>query len=325
MSNFDEMEYVRCGNSGLKLPRMALGAWYSFGENDAYENMRELVKTAFEHGITYFDLANNYGPQNGQAEINFGKILKQDFSGRRNQLVIATKAGHKMWEGPYGDGGSRKYLLTSLDESLERLGVDYIDIFYHHRYDAETPIEETMLALKQMVDSGKVLYVGISKYPLEALREALRIAKEIRLPLIVGQYRISMLVQDVFENGIYDACREAGVGTVAFSALSQGLLTDKYLHGIPEGSRMDKDNRFLKKESLTPQLIEALKQLNAIATRRNQSLAQLALQWVLAKDVECIILGASRSSQIEDSLKAIKDPKLTVSEINEIAEIISKL
>lgn len=325
MSNVNEMEYVRCGNSGLKLPRMALGAWYSFGENDAYENMRALVKTAFENGITYFDLANNYGPQNGQAEINFGKILKQDFAGRRNQLVIATKAGHKMWEGPYGDGGSRKYLLNSLDESLERLGVDYIDIFYHHRYDAETPIEETMLALKQMVDSGKVLYVGISKYPVEALHEALRIAKEIRLPLIVGQYRISMLVQDVFENGIYDACREAGVGTVAFSALSQGLLTDKYLHGIPEGSRMDKDNRFLKKESLTPQLIEALKQLNAIATRRNQSLAQLALQWVLSKDVECIILGASRSSQIEDSLKAIKDPKLTVSELDEIAEIISKL
>lgn len=316
------MEYIRCGVSGLKIPRMALGAWYSFGEKDAYENMRALVKTAFEHGIIYFDLANNYGPPEGEAEINFGKILKQDFAGRRNELVIATKAGHKMWEGPYGDGGSRKYLLSSLDESLKRLGVEYIDIFYHHRYDPETPIEETMLALKQMVDSGKVMYAGISKYPLDKLIEAIRIAREIKLPLIVGQYRVSMLVRDIFDNGVYDELKQEGIGITAFSSLAQGLLTDKYLNGIPEGSRMDKDNRFLKKESLTPGLVEVLNELNGIAKRRNQSLAQLALQWVLAKDIECIILGASKPSQIEDSLKALDDPKLTEDELEEIENLI---
>ncbi|HAO61186.1 MAG TPA: L-glyceraldehyde 3-phosphate reductase [Erysipelotrichaceae bacterium] len=325
MSNYEMMDYIRCGNSGLKLPRMALGAWYSFSENDDYENMRALVKTAFENGITYFDLANNYGPQVGAAEINFGKILKQDFAGRRNELLIATKAGHKMWEGPYGDGGSRKYLLSSLEESLKRLDIDYIDIFYHHRYDPETPIMETMLALKTMVDSGKVLYAGISKYPLSAVKEALQIAKEIRLPLIVGQYKVSMLVQDVFENGVYDELRNNGIGISAFSSLSMGLLTDKYLHGIPEGSRMDKDSRFLKKESLTPQLIEALNKLDVIAKRRQQTLAQLALTWVLSKDVECIILGASKPSQILDNLKAIRSPRLTPEELTEIEGILSEL
>ena len=324
MTQYNENEYIRCGLSGLKLPRMALGMWYSFGEKDAYETMRTLVKTAFEHGITYFDLANNYGPPEGEAEINFGKILKQDFASRRNELVIATKAGHKMWEGPYGDGGSRKYLLSSLEESLKRLDVDYIDIFYHHRYDPETPILETMLALKQMVDSGKVMYAGISKYPLDALKEALHIAHEIKLPLIVGQYKVSMLVRDVFENGVYDELKREGLGIVSFSSLAQGLLSDKYLNGIPEGSRMDKDNRFLKKESLTPGLVEALNELNSIAKRRDQSLAQLALQWVLAKNIECIILGASKPSQIEDSLKAIHDPKLTDDELNEIEVIINK-
>ncbi len=324
MTQLEPMEYIKCNKSGLKIPRMALGAWYSFGKDDSYETMRLLVKTAFDHGITYFDLANNYGPLEGEAEINFGKILKQDFAGRRNQLVIATKAGHKMWEGPYGDGGSRKYLLSSLDESLKRLGVDYVDIFYHHRYDPETPIEETMLALKQMVDSGKVMYAGISKYPIDALKEAIRIAHEIKLPLIVGQYRVSMLVRDIFENGVYEELKKEGLGITAFSSLAQGLLTDKYLKGIPEGSRMDKDNRFLKKESLTQGLVEALNALNQIAKRRNQSLAQLSLQWVLAKDIECVILGASKPSQIEDSLKALTDPKLTKDELDEIETIIHR-
>ena len=325
MSRYDQMKYVRCGNSGLLLPRMALGCWYSFAEFDSPENMSALLHQAFDLGITYFDLANNYGPQNGAAEINVGKILKSEFAGYRDELLIATKAGHQMWDGPYGDGGSRKYMLSSLDASLKRLQLDYVDIFYHHRFDPNTPLEETMFALKQAVDSGKTLYVGISKYPLDKAKEAIEIAKKIDLPLIVGQYKYSLLAQDFADSGVKKLITDEGLGSVVFSSLAQGLLTDKYLGGIPADSRMAKDNRFLKRETLSEELVIVLRQLNEIAASRSQTLAQMSLSWVLHQGAHTLIIGASKTQQIIDNAKALDNLDFTSEELDRIHLLLATL
>ena len=253
---YEKMKYSRVGNSGLKFPAVSLGFWHNFGENGNYENMKALCRTAFDCGITQFDLANNYGPPYGMAETNAGRILKEDFAPYRDELVIATKAGYDMWPGPYGDWGSKKYLTASLDQSLKRLGLEYVDIFYHHRMDPETPLEETMEALAQIVRSGKALYVGISNYNREYTRKAMEIMKELHCPLIVNQRRYSIFDRTIEEDGVKSFCRENGMGIIAFSPLAQGLLTDKYLHGIPSDSRIARDSRYLKKEELTAERLE---------------------------------------------------------------------
>ena len=316
------MTYNRCGKSGLKLPAVSLGLWHNFGDTADYENMKALVFTAFDNGITHFDLANNYGPAPGSAERNFGKILKEELSPYRDELIISTKAGYDMWEGPYGNWGSRKYLLASLDQSLERLGLDYVDIFYHHRPDPDTPLEETMGALAHAVSSGKALYAGLSNYSGEQLEKAEKILTELKCPFIINQNRYSVFDRTIEQNGLKSTAARLEKGIIAFSPLAQGMLTNRYLNGIPADSRIMTDGRFLKQSAVTPERLEQIRSLNEIANERDQTLAEMALAWVL-KDgvVTSVLIGASKPSQILDNIKAINNTAFSAEELKRIDEI----
>ncbi len=307
-SRYDNMCYQRCGNSGLKLPTISLGLWHNFGDTNCFSHMQQLCETAFDNGITHFDLANNYGPPAGAAERNFGKILKTSFSGYRDELIISTKAGYDMWKGPYGDFGSRKYLLASLDQSLRRLGLDYVDIFYHHRPDPETPLEETMGALAQAVQSGKALYVGLSNYDGKTMRQAAAILEKLHCPFIINQNRYSILDRTIEENGILEECAALKKGLIIYSPLEQGLLTNRYLQGeIPTDSRIRTDSRFLNESILTPELMKKLHQLNDLAAEQGQTLAQFAISWILRQNaVTSVIVGASKPEQLLDILKVVQ-------------------
>ena len=318
-ARYEEMTYNRCGKSGLKLPAVSLGLWHNFGDNSDYNNMVDMCRTAFDNGITHFDLANNYGPADGAAELNFGKILKENFKSYRDEMIISTKAGYYMWPGPYGDWGSRKYLIASLDQSLKRMGLEYVDIFYHHRMDPETPLEETMEALAQIVRSGKALYVGISNYDGPTLERAHAILKELHVPFIINQNRYNIFDRTIEKNGLKEKSREVGTGIICFSPLAQGLLTDRYLNGIPEDSRIRTDGRFLKEGQLTEEKLSNIRALNEIAKKRGQTLAEMALAWNLKDDyITSVIIGASRSSQILDNIKAIENTTFTEDELKEI-------
>lgn len=322
-ARYETMSYNRCGNSGLKLPLVSLGFWHNFGDTGNYENMKAMCYTAFDHGITHFDLANNYGPAPGSAERNLGKILKEDLNPYRDELIISTKAGYDMWPGPYGDFGSRKYLIASLDQSLSRLGLDYVDIFYHHRMDPDTPLEETMGALHSIVQSGKALYVGLSNYNGETLRKATAILEELHCPFIINQNRYSIFDRTIEENGLKDTAYELKKGIIAFSPLAQGLLTDRYLNGIPADSRIATDGRFLKESALTSEKLEQIRALNTLAAERGQSLAEMALSWVLKDDkVTSVLIGASRPEQILDNIKIIGHTAFTSEELAKIETII---
>lgn len=319
---YEKMVYNRVGNSGLKFPAVSLGFWHNFGTKDNYDNMKAMCRAAFDCGITQFDLANNYGPVNGAAEANLGRILKEDFGPYRDELILTTKAGYGMWDGPYGDWGSKKYLTASLDQSLKRLGVDYVDIFYHHRMDPETPLEETMEALAQIVRSGKALYAGISNYNKEYTQRAISIMKELHCLLIVNQRRYSIFDRGIEQDGVKAYCKEAGMGIIAFSPLAQGLLTDKYLHGIPEDSRIARDPRFLQESALTPERLEQIRALNEIAQERGQTLAQMALSWILKDDEVCsVLIGASRPDQITENVKIVEKCEFSIEELNKIEKI----
>lgn len=318
-TRYDKMAYNQTGKSGLKLPAVSMGLWHNFGDNADYENMRVLCHTAFDNGITHFDLANNYGPEPGAAERNFGKILKQDFSAYRDELIISTKAGYDMWEGPYGNWGSRKYLLASLDQSLSRMGLDYVDIYYHHRPDPNTPLEETMGALASAVEQGKALYVGISNYDGARMKEAAKILNDLHVPFVINQNRYSILDRSIENNGLKQAAAELGKGIIAFSPLAQGMLTDRYLNGIPEDSRIRTDGRFLKENSITEEKLNQIRALNAIAAERGQTLAEMALAWILRDGVVTSVLaGASKPSQILDNLKCIENTTFTDEELRKI-------
>ncbi|CAM2847028.1 L-glyceraldehyde 3-phosphate reductase [Paenibacillus sediminis] len=319
---YEGMKYNRVGRSGLKLPAISLGLWHNFGGINPAENSREMIHKAFDLGITHFDLANNYGPPAGSAEETFGKILAQDLKSYRDELVISTKAGYYMWPGPYGDWGSRKYLISSLDQSLKRMGVDYVDIFYHHRFDPETPLEETMAALDHIVRSGKALYVGVSNYKAEQTAEAIRILEQLGTPLIIHQPRYSMLDRWI-ENGLQDVLEENGVGSIAFCPLEQGVLTNKYLKGIPADSRAASSSVFLTKDKITPEVLRKIHALNQIAASRGQSLAQLALAWVLRNGkVTSALIGASRASQIEENVAALNQLEFSQEELDRIENIL---
>ena len=321
-TRYDNMVYNRCGNSGLKLPEVSLGFWHNFGDTGVYENMRKMVFTAFDNGITHFDLANNYGPEYGSAESNLGKLLKENFTAYRDELIISTKAGYDMWQGPYGNWGSRKYLLASLDQSLQRMGLDYVDIFYHHRMDPNTPLEETMGALDQAVKSGKALYAGISNYDGATMKRAAAILRDLHCPFVINQNRYSIFDRTIEKNGLKQAAQEEGKGIIAFSPLAQGMLTDRYLHGIPADSRVNTDGRFLKKEQFTDQRIHQIQALNEIAAQRGESLAQMALKWVLKDDVvTSVLIGASRPGQILDNIKVVESAAFSDEEIRKIDEI----
>ena len=321
---YTTMEYDHCGNSGLMLPKVSLGLWHNFGDTANFENMRKLCFTAFDSGITQFDLANNYGPEPGSAEKNFGRILKEDLGVYRDELIITTKAGYEMWDGPYGNWGSRKYLLASLDQSLKRMGLDYVDIFYHHRMDPDTPLEETMGALASAVQSGKAIYVGLSNYDGETLKKATAILKDLHCPFVINQNRYSMLDRTVERNGLLDACQTEQKGLILFSPLAQGLLTDRYLHGsIPADSRIQTDGRFLHAAQLTPELLAKLHALQDLAQQREQSLAQLALCWLLQKQtVTSVLVGASRPEQLLDNLQACAAAPLTAAQQQKIDTIL---
>ena len=316
------MTYNRCGKSGLKLPAVSLGLWHNFGDTADYENMTALVFTAFDNGITHFDLANNYGPAPGSAERNFGKILKEELSPYRDELIISTKAGYDMWEGPYGNWGSRKYLLASLDQSLKRLGLDYVDIFYHHRPDPDTPLEETMGALTRAVRSGKALYAGLSNYNGEQLEKTVKILTELKCPFIINQNRYSIFDRTIEQNGLKSTAVRLEKGIIAFSPLAQGMLTDRYLNGIPADSRIMTDGRFLKQSAVTPERLEQIRKLNEIAKERGQTLAEMALAWVL-KDgvVTSVLIGASKPSQILDNIKAINNTAFSAEELEKINKV----
>ena len=318
---YEKMNYRRTGNSGLLLPELSLGLWHNFGDNDNFKNARNLLKCAFDNGITHFDLANNYGPAPGSAERNFGKILKKDFSAYRDELIISTKAGYGMWPGPYGDLGSKKFLVASLDQSLKRMDLDYVDIFYHHRPDSETPLEETMGTLDLMVKQGKALYVGISNYRPEEAAKAFKILQDLGTPCLIHQPNYNLFDRWI-EDGLLNLLENSGVGAICFSPLAQGMLTDKYLKGLPKDSRAIKDSPFLN----TNQVLEKLpkiKALHAIAENRNQSLAQMAISWILKENrITSVLIGASKTSQIIDSVKAIKNIVFTENEILEIEKIL---
>ena len=320
---YEKMAYVRCGKSGLKLPAISLGLWHNFGDTGVYENMKEILLTAFDNGIVHFDLANNYGPAYGSAEKNFGKILKEELGMYRDELLISTKAGFDMWEGPYGNWGSRKYLLSSLDQSLKRMGLDYVDIFYHHRPDPETPIEETMGALSDIVRSGKALYVGLSNYKEEETRKAVKILKENGTPCLIHQPRYNMLERWV-EDGLLSALDENGVGCICFSPLAQGALTDKYLKGIPAGSRASREGTTVAQRYLSDEQLEKIKQLNQFAEERGQTLAQMAIAWILRRpEVTTVLVGASRVSQLDNSLAALECTGFSEDELKRIDEILA--
>ena len=319
---YEKMVYNRCGNSGLKLPAVSLGLWHNFGSTGNFENMKALCFEAFDHGITHFDLANNYGPVYGSAEENFGRIISTDLKPYRDELLISTKAGYDMWPGPYGDWGSRKYLLASLDQSLKRMKLDYVDIFYHHRMDPETPLEETMSALDTAVKSGKALYAGISNYNKEYTEKAAKILSDLKCPFIINQRRYSIFDRTIEEDGVKEYAGKHGIGIIAFSPLAHGLLTDKYLHGIPEDSRIKKDGRFLKADALTEKKLAQIQALNDIAQERGQSLAQMALSWILKdSDVTSVLIGASKPEQIAENVEIIHKTKFTEEELRKIDEI----
>lgn len=305
---YNKLEYARCGKSGLKLPRVSLGLWHNFGDNNDFKTMQKLCFTAFDNGITHFDLANNYGTPYGSAEINFGRILRQDLKKYRDELLISTKAGYDMWEGPYGNWGSRKYLIASLDQSLKRMGLEYVDIFYHHRMDKDTPLEETMGALNQIVQSGKALYVGLSNYDGETLAKASEILTQMHCPFIINQNRYSIFDRTIENNGLKEMAHKLNKGIIAFSPLAQGLLTDRYLKGIPEDSRIKTDGRFLKAEILTEKKLTQIANLNEIAKQRGQTLAQMALAWILKDNiVTSVLIGASKPEQILMNLEAMNN------------------
>lgn len=316
---YENAVYNRCGESGLKLPAVSLGLWHNFGDTARYDNMKALCFTAFDNGITHFDLANNYGPEAGSAEKNFGKIIREELRSYRDELIISTKAGYTMWDGPYGDWGSRKYLLSSLDQSLKRMGLDYVDIFYHHRPDPETPLEETMGALASAVNSGKALYVGLSNYDGERLKKASEILKELHCPFIINQNRYSIFDRTIEHNGLKETAAELKKGIIAFSPLAQGMLTDRYLKGIPEDSRIKTDGRFLTSSAVTEERLAQVKALSKIAESRGQTLAEMALAWVL-KDgaVTSVLIGASKPSQILDNIRAVNNTSFTREELDEI-------
>lgn len=320
---YDSMQYNRCGKSGIRLPAVSLGLWHNFGSIDTFDNGRKIVRRAFDRGITHFDLANNYGPVPGSAEENFGNILKKDFTGHlRDELIISSKAGYHMWPGPYGEWGSRKNLLASLDQSLKRLQLDYVDIFYSHRPDPETPIEETMGALDTAVRQGKALYVGLSNYTAEQTTAALATLKSLGTPCLIHQPKYSMFERWV-ENGLLDVLEGNGVGCIPFSPLAQGLLTDRYLHGIPDGSRASKPSGFLKAEQITQEKLDKITKLNAIAQRRGQSLAQMALSWLLKdRRITTVLIGASSVEQLDNNLGALGNLRYTVEELEEIEGIL---
>ena len=316
-TRYDVMPYNRLGNSGLKLSAVSLGLWHNFGDTGRYENMQAMCFTAFDNGITHFDLANNYGPRPGAAETNFGRILKEDLTAYRDELIISTKAGYDMWPGPYGDWGSRKYLLASLDQSLKRLGLEYVDIFYHHRMDPQTPLEETMGALASAVQSGKALYVGLSNYDGATLEKASAILRERNVPFVINQNRYSIFDRSIEKNGLKETSAKLGKGIIAFSPLAQGMLTDRYLNGIPADSRIVTDGRFLRESALTPERLEQIRGLNDLAARRGQSLAQMALAWVLRDGiVNSVLVGASRPEQILDSIRAVENTSFTREELD---------
>ena len=318
---YNIMEYNRCGRSGLLLPKISLGLWHNFGDASDYENMRQLCFTAFDNGITQFDLANNYGPAYGSAEKNFGRILKEDLMPYRDELIITTKAGFDMWEGPYGNWGSRKYLLASLDQSLKRMGLDYVDIFYHHRMDPEIPLEETMGALATAVCQGKALYVGLSNYDGETLEQAAAILKDLKCPFVINQNCYSIFDRTVEKNGLKDMTGNLKKGLITFSPLAQGQLTDRYLNGIPEDSRIRKDGRFLKESILTAERMEQIRKLNELAAQRGEKLADMALAWLLQKkEVTSVLIGASKTQQILDNIKAIHSAPFTEEELQKIDE-----
>lgn len=319
---YEKMKYDHVGKSGLKFPAVSLGFWHNFGSKDNYDNMKAICRTAFDNGITQFDLANNYGPVYGSAESNAGRILAEDFRPYRDELVITTKAGYDMWDGPYGNWGSKKYLVASLDQSLKRLGLDYVDIFYHHRMDPETPLEETMEALAYIVQSGKALYAGISNYDKEHTEKAVELMRELHCPLIVNQRRYSIFDRTIERDGVKSACRELGMGIIAFSPLAQGMLSDKYLNGIPEDSRIARDGRFLHREDITAEKLDKIRALNDIAGKRGQSLPQMALSWVLKDEEVCsVLIGASRPEQILENISAIENTEFTREELEEIDRI----
>ena len=323
-SRYENMQYNRSGDSGLKLPAVSLGLWHNFGDTSSYSNMEEICFAAFDNGITHFDLANNYGPKAGAAEINFGKILKEHFGAYRDELIISTKAGYDMWPGPYGDFGSRKYLIASLDQSLKRMGLDYVDIFYHHRPDPDTPLEETMEALAQIVKSGKALYVGLSSYDGKRMAEASAILKERHVPFIINQNRYNLFDRTIERNGLKDTAGELGKGIICYCPLEQGVLTDRYLNGIPEDSRVRTDGRFLK-EGDVEYYISKARELKIIADRRGQSLAEMALAWLL-KDprITSVLVGASRAEQLLTNIRAINSASFSEEELKEIDKITTE-
>lgn len=319
---YETMTYHRCGRSGLKLPAISLGLWHNFGDSTRVDNSRDLLRHAFDNGITHFDLANNYGPPPGSAEENFGRILREDFRAYRDELVLSSKAGYTMWDGPYGDWGSRKYLISSLDQSLKRMGVEYVDIFYHHRPDPETPLEETMTALDHLVRQGKALYVGLSNYPAELAAEAITLLKALGTPCLIHQPKYSMF-ERAPETGLLDVLADQGVGSIAFSPLAGGMLTDRYLNGIPEDSRAASGSRFLSGDQLTPEKMDKVQRLNALAQRRGQKLSQMALAWVLRGDrVTSVLIGASKTSQIDDAVQMLGNRRFTADELAEIEVIL---
>lgn len=319
---YNNMPYNRVGNSGLKLPAISLGLWHNFGETGSFENMKNLCFTAFDNGITHFDLANNYGPPAGAAESNFGNILKEDLGAYRDELIISTKAGYDMWPGPYGDWGSRKYLLASLDQSLKRLGLDYVDIFYHHRMDPNTPLEETMGALASAVQSGKALYVGLSNYDGKHLTQAAAILSDLKVPFIINQNCYSIFNRTIEKNGLKSTSAKLNKGIIAFSPLAQGLLTDRYLNGIPADSRIVTDGRFLNETALSAERLQQIRELNALAAERGQSLAQMALSWILRDGiVSSVLVGASKPEQLLDNLKATENTTFTADELARIEQI----
>lgn len=323
-TRYDKMQYRHCGASGLLLPAVSLGLWHNFGSNGNFDTMTDMCRTAFDCGITHFDLANNYGPVPGAAEENFGRILKKTFQGYRDELIISTKAGYDMWPGPYGNWGSKKYLVASLDQSLKRMGLDYVDIFYHHRPDPDTPLEETARALDGIVKSGKALYVGISNYNKEQTIAIAELFQKMGTPFIINQRKYSMLVRDIEKDGLKDYAGKNGIGIITFCPLAQGLLTDRYLKGIPADSRIRTDGRFLKEDALQRDTLEKIETLNEIAKERGQSLAQMALAWILRDgDITSVLIGASKASQIVDNVGMLNNTSFSSEERNKIDKILN--
>lgn len=322
-NRYDKMLYRKCGNSGVQLPALSLGLWHNFGDSDDFNNARSIIQTAFNSGITHFDLANNYGPPYGSAEVNFGKILKKDLSGHRDELIISSKAGYDMWPGPYGNGGSRKYLIASCNQSLKRMGIEYVDIFYSHRYDPNTPLEETMKALDYLVRQGKAIYIGISNYGPRETKEACTILRELGTPCLIHQPKYSMLARTP-EEGLLNVIEEEQIGSIAFSPLAQGLLTNKYLKEIPSESRIAKSSPFLTKDNLSPNLLNTIKKLNELANERGQSLPQMAIAWLLKDErISSVLIGASSVEQLKNNLGALENIVFSDTELNNINQILA--